>query len=837
MAGGKKAADPTKATPADSLAETPAEPTETTRDMTTLALLQALALKTAPPPSSATHPSLWRPRNDEANRYLTEANKTASRDEYRHMLCYGVYRAAADAAAKTIMATLRAPDTPTQDRVDALDLLDAAHRTLEAVGDADEARLTYLRRFKNKKVLTPEEQVAERLIYSRVFNTAEHERSANVVDGLLAALEDKRLEVGLAVVAKAEASATFKKQAAERDTDRDKARKEKDKAARERREQQRREAGAKNRDKNGGMTGDKTRDIRCGAPRRQLLPRLRLYASPRQAELAALARHRRDRARDELDTGWRTRAFPLQPATPKVQPRRLVQRRNPCPTQVPHRRAKTLYGGRRVGEVVVRMVGVPGVLRYIRNIPKPGDNQWRFITGLRVLDTFCARKRLRMETLMGVRHLATKGDYMFSFDLQDGFYALGIAPSDRDYFTVNIRGTLYRLCGLPMGWPLSPYYFTTFTMTFVKHLRSPTTPAAPGNVPRSRRWLRGGRWRGARILPYVDDFLLFASSEPEARELRHRVADLLDSLGLLRNPANKWLWEPVQYGQHLGVDIDTATGYFYAPVDKLQRLARQAKQLLQRAARDARWLPMRELQSLAGRAQYLFLAIPAARFYLRELHDVVGSKWGGRVRMTHQLRRDLQWWTAVPTQANGRPIHRLVETAYMHCDSSGYGWGAVLNGRLEARGVLANLTSCSLAMMAELRKLWYLLDCNSVHTIARYIRSAANVWVDRLSRHLDSDDWQLDPVMFAKLEAMWGAYSVDRFASALNAMLPRYNAAWLDPGCEAVDSLHLSDAEWRRENNYCNPPWPLLPDLVQKLHQSGEAATVVAPRWEGKVWH
>eukprot|EP00873_Tetraselmis_striata_P042614 jgi/Tetstr1/462878/TSEL_007827.t1 len=468
------------------------------------------------------------------------------------------------------------------------------------------------------------------------------------------------------------------------------------------------------------------------------------------------------------------------------------------------------------------MVSVPGVLRSkARRQPGAFHHRPRVL-----INTFCARKRLRMETLMGVRHLTAKGDYMFSFDLQDGFYALGIAPSDRDYFTVNIRGTLYRLCGLPMGWSLSPYYFTTFTMTFVKHLRSPTTSAAPGNVPRSRRWLRRGRWRGARILPYVDDFLLFTSSEPEALELRQRVADLLDSLGLLRNPA-KGLWEP--------------------------RLARQAKQLLQRAARDARWLPVRDLQSLAGRAQYLFLVIPAARFYLRELHDVVGSKWGGRVRMTHQLRRDLQWWTAVPTQANGRPIHRPVETAYMHCDSSGYGWGPVLNGRLEARGfwgaaderqhitwkelkavrlavesfmphlagrrvllhednqavcnVLAGLTSRSLAMTAELRKLWYLLDSNGVHIRARYIRSAANVWADRLSRHLDSDDYQLDPVMFAQLEAMWGAHSVDRFASALNAMLPHYNAAWLDPGCEA------------------------------KLRQSGAAATVVAPRWEGKLWH
>eukprot|EP00873_Tetraselmis_striata_P035397 jgi/Tetstr1/455661/TSEL_042472.t1 len=57
------------------------------------------------------------------------------------------------------------------------------------------------------------------------------------------------------------ASATFKRQATERDTDRDyKARKEKDKAAREKREHHRREAEVKNRDNNGGKTGDKTRD-------------------------------------------------------------------------------------------------------------------------------------------------------------------------------------------------------------------------------------------------------------------------------------------------------------------------------------------------------------------------------------------------------------------------------------------------------------------------------------------------------------------------------------------------------------------------------------------------
>eukprot|EP00873_Tetraselmis_striata_P037564 jgi/Tetstr1/457828/TSEL_044373.t1 len=51
-------------------------------------------------------------------------------------------------------------------------------------------------------------------------------------------------------------------------------------------------------------------------------------------------------------------------------------------------------------------------------VPKPGVNQWRCIIDLRVLNSYCVRKRLKLETLLGVRHLAKKGDYMFSFDLR-----------------------------------------------------------------------------------------------------------------------------------------------------------------------------------------------------------------------------------------------------------------------------------------------------------------------------------------------------------------------------------------------------------------------------------
>jgi hypothetical protein len=147
------------------------------------------------------------------------------------------------------------------------------------------------------------------------------------------------------------------------------------------------------------------------------------------------------------------------------------------------------------------------------------------------------------------------------------------------------------------------------------------------------------------------------------------------------------------------------------------------------------------------------------------------------------------------------------------------------------------MASRSDEMMDELRRRWYLLDSNNIYIIPRYIRSAANTWTDKLCRHLDNDDWQLDPSVFHDMDTQFGPYTIDRFASALNTLLPRYDANWLDPSCEAVDSLHLADTQWREENKLCNPPWPLLPDLAQKLRQSGTTATMVAPRWQGKAWH
>eukprot|EP00873_Tetraselmis_striata_P032900 jgi/Tetstr1/453164/TSEL_040181.t1 len=439
-------------------------------------------------------------------------------------------------------------------------------------------------------------------------------------------------------------------------------------------------------------------------------------------------------------------------------------------------------------------------------VPKPGTNKWRLIIDLRELNKWCKTFTMSYETIKHLRHLARAGDWFVSMDLADGYYALGIREEDRDFFTVNYRGELWRLACLPMGWTGSSYYFCKLTAAFTDYLRTPLKrrdPALPPTAPSkpTRRFLRNTRWRGVRLLPYMDDFLFLADSREAALELRVRLSTLLDRLGLLRNP-NKGVWEPTQVGPHLCLIIDLQRGEFRAPEEKLIALAKAARSLLGRAASNKRWLPARQLASFAGKAQFLYFAVTPARFFPRELHCVLATRhgWGGRVKITNQLRRDLEWWTQVHAQHNGRSMYKPVETAYLHADSNSYGWGAVLNNNsaYQARGfwyegdrshhitwkelravrhavesflpqlqgrrvllhedntavvaALTNLTSRSPVVMEELRKLWHLLDIHDISIRPRYIQSASNVWADRLSRELDDSDWQLNPRIFAYLQ-------------------------------------------------------------------------------------
>ena len=92
--------------------------------------------------------------------------------------------------------------------------------------------------------------------------------------------------------------------------------------------------------------------------------------------------------------------------------------------------------------------------------------------------------------------------------------------------------------------------------------------------------------------------------------------------------------------------------------EKLKGIAKIATQLLCKAAANKSWVSVEALASLAGRAQILHLAMPVAKFFLRELHDVPSSakSMTGTVRLTRQLKWDLEWWRVVLSKHHGASI-------------------------------------------------------------------------------------------------------------------------------------------------------------------------------------
>ena len=456
-------------------------------------------------------------------------------------------------------------------------------------------------------------------------------------------------------------------------------------------------------------------------------------------------------------------------------------------------------------------------------------------------------------------------------------------------FVQALRAPLADCSPTPSATPPAPPLPSAPTAYRPPHRRnlpdSPTAPLVPqvlaDLIPRFGALMK----KGLRVLPYMDDFLFLCNSYEEALESRCYVEAILDLLGLRRN-VKKAQWEPVQQLKHLGLGVDSVKGQFFVTPDRLERLREFASTLLGRASRCQGLVPRRQLAAFAGLAQSLYLALPAAQHFLRTIHDVIstGKTWQAHVRLSSSARTDLQWFAALSGRWNGRDIWRSPATATLHCDASTLAWGSVLNltkpaaparrgfwqadqqndhitllelrsvlysvqsFRHELRGhtvqlwednqavvaILQSWTTKSPDMMRVLRKLWLLLDSLNITLVTRYIRSADNVQADELSRRHDPGDWRLNLDVFHTLDTLWGPHSVDRFATANNTHLPRFNSALADPQAEAVDAFSQSD--WAAENNWCNPPWSELDRLAQLLRETGAAATVVVPHWPAQAW-
>lgn len=98
---------------------------------------------------------------------------------------------------------------------------------------------------------------------------------------------------------------------------------------------------------------------------------------------------------------------------------------------------------------------------------------------------------------------------------------------------------------------------------------------------------------------------------------------------------------------------------------------------------------------------------------------------------------------------------------------------------------------------------------------------------DELSKNADSDDWSIDEINFSQLKNEFDL-SVDMFASALNARLPRFFGKFYEEGSSGVDAFSV---RWEHGMWIC-PPVHLLPRIANEIRSRRNCSGIIAcPDW------
>ena len=531
----------------------------------------------------------------------------------------------------------------------------------------------------------------------------------------------------------------------------------------------------------------------------------------------------------------------------------------------------------------------PGVVpRYVSGafcVPK-GANSWRLVVNAKHVNFACMPRKCRYESLKLLQRLDLTNVCAIKVDLQDAYFQIPMQESHRQYLAFGFAGRYYHLNCLSFGWLNSPWFFTKIAKAMVTYVRShraahPKSPAPPAPGSFYPNAAKGARGAGAKVLPYLDDFLFMFKDEQASLEGSTWVKNLLFWLGFTPHE-KKCVWTPSRRLEHLGLVVDLEQGVFEVPAKKLARLVNMAKGLRITAAQNCRWVSKQELASFCGFAQSVKLAVSCAQLFLRKLYDACGTVqgWHGSVRLDRQALADLAWWASIPVRHCQAPIQLKPGTPELFVDASKQGWGAVMAGQvargyfkpqesdmmiaqLEMRAVryallsfqeelsgrcvllrednscteaiIKNACSKSPVLLAEFRLLWELAD--SMHTTFKVVRVAsADNLADAASRFVDRDDYKLAPAIFRQLEQRWGPFDVDLFASTVNAQLPQFFSATRCPGTAGVDALMQC---WSGMKCCGNPPFTaeVMLQVVQKVRLEGAEVVLVVPAWLGQAWH
>jgi len=341
------------------------------------------------------------------------------------------------------------------------------------------------------------------------------------------------------------------------------------------------------------------------------------------------------------------------------------------------------------------------------------------------------------------------------------------------------------------------------------------------------------------------------------------VQSSLSYAGFVANSTNS-LWDPTQSLVWLGLNRDLVSGSISISDRRISNFIALVDKFLQ----SAPYVTARDCASIAGHAMSMSPVWGnLTRLKTRFLYKVIESRpsWDSRfnigfnIGLHNECLSEIFFWKNNIISLNSRailPYHAPLLVSYS--DARSVACGAFLVGTNEVshrmwspceaakssawrelKGIYFALTTFKTLVQGKSVK-WHsdnqgavrIVDVGSphpeLHSIAldifdfcrtnnvilvpQWVLRELNSSADEISKIVDYDDWYTTLEFFTYLDSFWGQHTVDRFANASNAHLPRFSSKFSVPGSEAVDAFSVS---WTGKNNWLVPPVHCIMRVVQ----------------------
>ena len=280
----------------------------------------------------------------------------------------------------------------------------------------------------------------------------------------------------------------------------------------------------------------------------------------------------------------------------------------------------------------------PPIVSALGAIPKKDPNKVRLIHDAsrpegQALNDYATTDHFQYQSIQDAVDLVTPNCFFAKLDLANAYRSVKIHPSN------------YKATGLKWRFKNDKHY----TYLIDERLpfgaaRSPQIFNAITQAVRAIMAKKGYR----TIVCYLDDFLIIASTYDECLQALNVLLRLLRELGFQIN-YNK-LEGPCQSLVFLGIVLDSTSMTLSIPQEKMDEVKQCMNTFM-----ASRKVTKRQIQSLAGKLNWITQCVYGGRFHMRRLIDSANKlrKPWHRQNVTKDMKEDIFWWLEFMEVFNG----------------------------------------------------------------------------------------------------------------------------------------------------------------------------------------